>query len=314
MAQEPRLTAHLSRDEKMIKAYQEGKDVYCEIASIAFNVPYEECMEFFPDGTKNAEGKKRRNSAKSVVLGINYGRGISSIAEQLQTTNQKAQEIYDKVLAAFPGLAQFKEDSEQMARDVGYVTTNWGRKRRLPNMQLPYYEFKYTEGRLPENFDPLSDDVGEISTEVPWELCNNWTTQLLNCRSWKEKDNLKRNIQSQGVEIIDNGKKISDAVRQCVNSRVQGSAADLTKLALVEIQRNQELKDLGFRMLVPVHDELIAECPEENAERCGQLLSQLMLDAGRELIVPLACDTEYTRCWYGDLLDPHTLQPIGKGA
>lgn len=53
----------------MLKAYQEGKDVYCEIASIAFGVPYEDCKEFRPDGTKNPEGKERRSSAKSVVLG-----------------------------------------------------------------------------------------------------------------------------------------------------------------------------------------------------------------------------------------------------
>lgn len=212
----------MSKDEKMLKAYQEGKDVYCEIASIAFGVPYEDCKEFRPDGTKNPEGKERRSSAKSVVLGINYGRGIPSIAEQLNTTNQKAQEIYDSVLRAFPGLAQFKEDSEQMARDVGFVTTNWGRKRRLPNMQLPPFEFKYKEGKLPDNFDPLSDDVGELSTEVPADLCQTWTQQLLNCRSWRDKDILKRKITSQGVEIFDNSKKIGDATRQCVNARIQG--------------------------------------------------------------------------------------------
>ena len=74
-AQEPRLTAHLSRDEKMVKAYQEGKDVYSEIASIAFNKTYEECLEFVVDenGKKtditNVEGKERRTQAKSIVLG-----------------------------------------------------------------------------------------------------------------------------------------------------------------------------------------------------------------------------------------------------
>lgn len=74
-AQEPRVTAHLSRDEKMIKAYQEGKDVYSEIAAIAFNKTYEECLEFVLDenGNKtdvtNVEGKGRRTQAKSIVLG-----------------------------------------------------------------------------------------------------------------------------------------------------------------------------------------------------------------------------------------------------
>lgn len=106
---------------------------------------------------------------------------------------------------------------------------------------------------------------------------------------------------------------VEDIVRCLWKHKRKPSAADLTKLALVLIQKNQELKDLGFRMLIPVHDELIAECPEENAERCGELLSSLMLEAGKDLSVPLSCDTEYTRCWYGDLLDPHTLQPLGEG-
>ena len=68
-AQEPRLTAHLSGDKRMIQAYIEGKDLYCEIASIAFDVPYEECTEHRPDGSSNPEGKKRRGMAKVIVLG-----------------------------------------------------------------------------------------------------------------------------------------------------------------------------------------------------------------------------------------------------
>lgn len=74
-AQEPRVTAHLSHDEKMINAYLAGKDVYSEIAAIAFNKTYEECLEFVLDenGNKtditNVEGKGRRTQAKSIVLG-----------------------------------------------------------------------------------------------------------------------------------------------------------------------------------------------------------------------------------------------------
>ena len=59
-AQEPRIMTHMSQDEKMLKAYNEGKDLYCEIASISFGVPYEECKEFNADGTTNKEGKERR--------------------------------------------------------------------------------------------------------------------------------------------------------------------------------------------------------------------------------------------------------------
>ena len=67
--QEVRVTAHLSNDKKMIKAYQDNKDVYSEIAALAFNTTYEECCEFRPDGTANPDGKKRRGESKKIVLG-----------------------------------------------------------------------------------------------------------------------------------------------------------------------------------------------------------------------------------------------------
>lgn len=67
--QEVRVTAHLSQDEKLIQAYRDGKDPYCEIASLAFGVPYEECTEYRTDGTFNPDGKKRRGEAKKIVLG-----------------------------------------------------------------------------------------------------------------------------------------------------------------------------------------------------------------------------------------------------
>lgn len=304
-AQEPRLTAHLSKDEKMVKAYQEGKDVYSEIAAISFNKSYEECLEFVLDenGKKtditNPEGKERRSAAKKIVLGINYGMSMKSIAADLHCDIAKAQQIYDDVLNKFTGLREFKNNSETFARKYGYVTTNWGRKRRLPDMQLPYYEFYYKEGQVPVDFDPLADDTEEFSSEVPQELCEEYTNKLLNARSWKDKRKIKDKLDSMGIDIVDNTRKIGDATRQVVNSRVQGSAADLTKLAMIELHNNQELRDLGFKMLIPIHDEILAECPRENAKRCGELMEKMMIDAARDLIVPISCDAEYTEHWYG---------------
>ena len=219
--QEVRVTAHISHDRKMIQAYVDNKDVYVEIASLAYNVPYEECLEHRPDGTTNPEGKARRGAAKKIVLGILYGRQIASIAEQLNTTTKEAQRIYDKVLDNFPELAKFIKESQDMARKYGYVTTIWGRRRQLPEMQLPLYEFTYTDG-VPVDFDPLADDVEEISTEVPKELCTKWTEQLSTCRNYKSKMALLDKIRAQGISIKDNTMKIADAERQCVNARVQG--------------------------------------------------------------------------------------------
>ena len=295
--QEVRVTAHLSNDQKMIKAYQDGKDVYSEIAALAFNTTYEECCEYRPDGTANPDGKKRRGESKKIVLGILYGRGIPSIAEQLGKSVQDAQKIYDKVLSKFEGLAKFISDSEDMARELGYVETVWGRRRQLPDMQLPYYEFSYKSGYNPD-FDPLNDDV-EMSSEVPEDVVRTLTKKLLNCRSWKQRESLKEQIRNQGINIKDNSSFIAQAQRQCVNARVQGSSADLTKLAQIELYNNQELKDLGFRMLIPVHDEIIAECPVENVKRCAELMSYCMVHAGKDLCVPLKCDVALFKSWYG---------------
>ncbi|NLK96654.1 MAG: hypothetical protein GX272_01040, partial [Epulopiscium sp.] len=119
-AQEPRLTAHMSKDPKMIKAYKDGKDLYAEMASLAFGVPYDECREFRPDGTMNPKGKERRDQAKAIFLGICYGKGVRAIGEDLKINTKKAQEIYDSVLKEFTGLKQFMEDSEQMAKNYGF--------------------------------------------------------------------------------------------------------------------------------------------------------------------------------------------------
>lgn len=74
---------------------------------------------------------------------------------------------------------------------------------------------------------------------------------------------------------------------------------------MILIGENEELKSLGFRMIFPVHDEIIAECPFENRVRCGELLSKLMIQAGAEKIsVPMKCDVEKFFYWYGpDVID-----------
>lgn len=295
-AQEPRLTAQMCQDEKMIKAYKEGKDLYCEIASIAFGVPYEECMEFRPDGTKNPDGKQRRGQAKTIVLGVCYGRQIDSIAEQLGTTRNKAQEIYNKIMSAFPGLYKFMQESQNMARELGYVDTFWGRKRRLPNMQLPYYEFEVDSSKS-SSFDPLFDNTDDFTGLTDEEIIS-YTNQLNACRGWKQKQSLIESLKKEGITIKENTMKINDAERQCVNSRIQGSAADLTKIAIHLLGIDQQLKDLGFKLLLYVHDEIIGQCPKENVQQVKKLLEQRMMDAGKDLDIPLACDTEITEGWY----------------
>jgi DNA polymerase I-like protein with 3'-5' exonuclease and polymerase domains len=296
--QEPMVTAHLSDDKKMQEAFINGKDIYATIAALAFHKSYEECKEFREDGTVNPAGKERRTQAKSIVLGILYGRQIPSIAEQLGVSTKEAQAIYDKVIASFPALGQFIEDSQEMARIEGYVTTAWGRRRHLHDMQLERYEFSYS-GKV-TNFDPLAFG-SEVSTEVPKKVKDTYIKQLDKAFGWKKKNDIIQKALAEGIKIKDNGGFIAQAERQCVNARVQGSAADITKLAMIAINNDERMKDLDFHLLIQVHDEVIGECPIENAKEAGERLSYLMRTAPSHLIkLPFKCDISYTSNWYGE--------------
>lgn len=298
--QEPRITAHMSRDEKLIDAYRQGKDLYVEIASIAFGLPYEDCMEYNADGTINPVGRERRGQAKAIVLGVCYGKGVPAIAEDLGITREKAQKIYDQIMRAFPGLERFMIESQNMARELGYVDTVWGRKRRLPNMQLDPYEFSYS-GKVPANFDPLVFDQ-EVGNEVPEGIKRKYTA-MLNKACWNEKQRIIAHARNEGIIIKDNSGYIAEATRQCVNSRIQGSAADMTKKAMLLVGRDAQLKEWGFKLLLTVHDELIGECPKENAKQVAERFSALMIEAAKDLDVPSKCDVVITERWYGEPLE-----------
>lgn len=298
--QEPRCMAAMCQDETMLDAYRNDRDLYASIASLSFNKPYEECLEFGPDGTTNKEGKERRSQAKSILLGILYGRGINSVAEQLHTTRDKAQQIQDRVFKGFPAIKQFEDDTKYMAEQLGYVTTFWGRKRRLPEMQLPEYSFKWKDGY--GDFDPLSFDSDTIETEVPEFIQRKYITKLN--KAWgSEKAKIKQEANDEGVLITDNGGKIADATRQTVNSRIQGSAADMSKIAGRLIYDNQRLRELGFKLLIPIHDEYLAECPIENVKECAELFSECMCNAAKDLGIPIKCDVSVSYRWYGEELN-----------
>ena len=299
--QEPMVTAYLSKDRKMKEAFINGKDIYATIAALAFHKSYEDCLEFKPDGTVNPAGKERRAQAKTIVLGILYGRQIPSIGEQLGVSTKEAQGIYDAVLKAFPELAQFIKDSQNMARTEGYVTTAWGRRRHLHDMQLERYEFSYN-GKV-TNFDPLAFG-SEVSTEVPEKVKDTYVKQLDKAFGWKKKNDIIQKALAEGIKIKDNGGFIAQAERQCVNARVQGSAADMAKLAMISVNNDKIMKELDFHLLICVHDEVIGECPKENAREVKERLSYLMRTAPSHLIeLPFRCDCEVSYNWYGESVE-----------
>lgn len=142
---EPRTLASLSGDEKMREAYANNKDLYSMMASEVYGVPVEDCMEFRPDGTVNPEGKERRTSMKSVLLGIMYCRGANSIGEQLGKSTKWAEELIANFNKSFPKIAEYSQKVIYQAEKLGYVNTLFGRKRRLPDMKLPRDSWEYKE-------------------------------------------------------------------------------------------------------------------------------------------------------------------------
>ena len=298
--QEPRCLAHMSQDENMINAYLHGKDLYATIASKLYNKPYEECKEFRPDGTVNPEGKQRRSSVKPILLGIMYGRGVNSIAEQMNITKEEAQQVINDFYKQFPKVKEFVEFAQENARTYGFVETAWGRKRRLPNMQLDPIEITIENPNLISTFNPLDFSSTE-NTEVSDEVYYKYLRLMNRAHGRDAKEKVKQQAKAEGYKLVDNGGYIADAQRQCVNSIIQGSAADMTKIAMIQIHRNKRLRELGYKLIIPVHDEVLGVCPKENAKEVRDILEYIMVHVvDGKFEIPMKTDIECTYRWYGE--------------
>lgn len=309
-AQEPRLTAYVSNDSTMIESFKAGRDIYATIASVAFGYPYEKCLEFHPEtGEYQPDGKQRRSESKSVLLGICYGRSVPSVADQLYGHDDtlsdkekvdKAQKVFDSVLTAIPGLRDVMNYSQQFAKKYGYVETILGRRRHIPDMQLPEFTFVPMEGYINPDIDPLDpstlDNEGGIPKRIQESLLKEFSELKYFGQIVKRS---KKLAEEYKIKVINNRPKINDARRQALNSRIQGSAADQTKMAMLLIDNCERWHKLGARLLIPVHDELIAEAPVDNYEEAGELLSSLMCEAASFLPFESKCDVETTLRWYG---------------
>lgn len=311
--QEPRIMAQFAQDENMINAYKEKKDLYATIASIVHNNGYWDNMEHYEDGTSNPDGKKRRSAIKSVVLGILYGSGPATVAEQITNgrrdkdgnikeeeicTTKEAQEIIDKFYQGFPKVKKWIDETQRNASKLGYVEDMFGRRRRLPDLLLPRYVITTKEQSTKSKFNPLLGINESLVYEKP-KIVLDYEKKFNECKSLRDVNTLKSQAQKDGLNVVDNGGFISRSERQCVNARIQGSAASMSKKAMINACHDLELKNLGFRLLIVVHDELIGECPTENAEACAKRLSEVMIQSALpEVQVPMKCDVEITKKWY----------------
>lgn len=267
-------------------------------------------MEHNQDGTVNESGKKIRKKAKVILLAILYGMGAKSLAKSLKTTEEEAKSILEEFYKMFPSVKRFTAGNDGDVARVGYVEDYVGRRRHLPDVWLEELEFKakkkvLTEADVFPSFSKTQREltVGDIESSKEYRdrwlsLCEKNTPFMA---KKKIREELKDAIKDDTVEIKDNGSFIGKVRTQCTNARIQGSAATLTKKAMKLIYNDPMMRELGYRILIPVHDELLGECPSENAERVEKRLGELMIQAGvPECSVPMKVDPYVVNNWYGD--------------
>lgn len=298
--------AAYSQDEFLVKSLAEGKDPYATIATKIYHNNYEDNLETHPDGTLYLEGKHRRKSVKGLLLGILYGMQVPAIAEKMNVSIDEANVILSDFFKGFPGVKNWIDQTESNAKKYGFVEDLWGRRRRLPDILLPKYSMKFTN----KSFNPLLGSSGIINND---NIKIEYEQRLAACKNNKEVRAIQERAKLDGIEIRNNGGFISRAERQCVNARIQGGAATMTKKAMLLINNDVEMKKLGFRLLLAVHDELIGEAPTENAERAKDRLSYLMRIAAQpECMITMKCDALTFPRWYWDVMSGEVLESYEK--
>ncbi len=215
---ELRLLAHMSGDETMRQAFLSGEDVHAVTASQVFGLPLDQVTH------------ELRGRAKAVNFGIVYGISPFSLAQDIGVSTQEAKLYIDTYLAKYSGVKRYMEDTIARAREQGYVSTLFGRRRALPELHA-------------SNF---------------------------NLRSFGE--------------------------RVARNMPIQGTAADVIKLAMIRVHARLAEELPQARLLLQVHDELIVECPAALGERAAAILKEEM-EHTVAYAVPLTADAHIGRSW-----------------
>jgi DNA polymerase I-like protein with 3'-5' exonuclease and polymerase domains len=296
---------------------------------------YWDCMERYEDGSPNPEGKKRRQSVKAILLGIMYGRGARAIAEQIGSTVERAQEIVDDFYKSFPSVKTWMDASLSKLKERNYVEDFYGRRRRLPDINLdPYKVTRIKPLSTAETFNPFincSDRVVSDPLVDKWQaivdakvdasqkfqqekaVSEGKVFKKNDEMSNKQYEKLAKEALKEGIKIEAFTGRRSQAERQCVNAMIQGGAATMTKIAMNKIFRDPILNQYGFKMLIGVHDELIGQCKEEYKEICADRLCEVMKTCVSDIVdVPFKCDPSVVRRWYEDEMG-YSIQDKLKG-
>ena len=217
---ELRVLASMSGDENMINAFNSGVDIHTATAAQVFGLPIDMVTPVL------------RSRAKAVNFGIVYGIGAFSLAKDIGVTRKEADDYIKSYLATYPKVATYMESTINDAKQNGYVTTLFGRKRYLPELQ---------------NSNGMIRAFGE---------------------------------------------------RVARNAPIQGTAADVIKLAMVKVFNRLEKEVPTAKLILQVHDELIVECLENDAELVCGILKEEMENAA-QMAVTLTADAAFGKTWLG---------------
>lgn len=216
---ELRILAHMSDDKQLIEAYQMEEDIHRITASKVFHTPFEEVTDL------------QRRNAKAVNFGIVYGISSFGLSQDLSISKKEAAEYIEQYFETYPGVKRFLDDMVAKAKEQGFVTTMYGRRRPIP------------------------------------ELSSNNFMQ----RSFGE--------------------------RVAMNSPIQGTAADIMKIAMIRVWERLHRENLQSRLILQVHDELLIETETSEEEAVRRILTEEMQQAA-ELSVRLEIDLHTGTDWY----------------
>lgn len=215
---ELRLLAHLSGDEHLVRAFNEGEDFHAETAARVFGVPVSEVT---PD---------LRSRAKAVNFGIVYGQQAYGLSQSLHISMAEARDMIDRYYEAYPGVRTFLDNVVARAKQTGYAETMYGRRRHIPELKA-------------------------------------------------------KNPQLRGF-----------GERTAMNHPMQGTAADIIKIAMARVSRRLEEEGFAAHMILQVHDELDFECPVEEVERLTAMVRDVM-EHVVDLRVPLIAEASTGVTW-----------------
>lgn len=161
---EPRILAVRCMDQSMLEAYNSGRDLYSVMASQIFKVSYEDCLE------KNGkEAKARRSITKFILLGIMYGRQAASIAEQASITKKEAENVIATFFDNYPSVKNYIDETIRMGKLLGYVTTIYERRRRLPALNSPN-DFIRAEAERQAVNATIQGSSADITKRAMWKV------------------------------------------------------------------------------------------------------------------------------------------------